>query len=120
MFYYCHWRKFHKAKNKLKLKKITEQAKFTYSPLDKAFEKQTKAIENQRKKQVEAIEEHGKQQISQKYKVLHTTQDKIFNDLINERMENIENLNNYVNFKYLIYYHNNTIRNIDFRSKNFF
>ena len=40
-------------------------------------------------------------------------QDKIFNDLINERMENIENLNNYVNFKYLIYYHNNTTRDIE-------
>ena len=30
--------------------KIIEQAKFTYSPLGKAFEKQTKAIEDQGKK----------------------------------------------------------------------
>ena len=29
---------------------IIEQAKFTYSPLGKAFEKQTKAIEDQGKK----------------------------------------------------------------------
>ena len=29
---------------------IIEQAKFTYSPLGKALEKQTKTIENQRKK----------------------------------------------------------------------
>ena len=28
-------------------RQITEQAKFTYSPLGKAFEKQTKAIEDQ-------------------------------------------------------------------------
>ena len=28
-------------------KQIIRQAKFTYSPLDKAFEKQTKTIENQ-------------------------------------------------------------------------
>ena len=35
---------------------IIEQAKFTYSPLGKAFEKQTKTIEDQRKKQVDALE----------------------------------------------------------------
>ena len=31
-------------------KQIIEQAQFTYSPLGKAFEKQTKTIENQGKK----------------------------------------------------------------------
>ena len=34
---------------------IIEQAKFTYSPLGKAFEKQTKTIEDQREKQVDAL-----------------------------------------------------------------
>ena len=34
---------------------IIEQAKFTYSPLGKAFDKQIKTIENQRKKKVEAL-----------------------------------------------------------------
>ena len=34
---------------------IIEQATFTYSPLGKAFEKQTKAIEDQGKKQVDAL-----------------------------------------------------------------
>ena len=34
---------------------IIEQTKFTYSPLGKAFEKQTKIIENQGKKQVDAL-----------------------------------------------------------------
>ena len=34
---------------------IIEQAKFTYSPLGKAFEKQIKTIEDQGKKQVEAL-----------------------------------------------------------------
>ena len=38
-----------------KQQQIIEQAKFTYSPLERAFEKQTKAIENQRKKQVDAL-----------------------------------------------------------------
>ena len=32
-----------------------EQAKFTYSPLGKAFEKQTKTIEDQGKKQIDAL-----------------------------------------------------------------
>ena len=35
---------------------IIEQAKFTYSPLEKAFEKQIKTIEDQGKKQVDALE----------------------------------------------------------------
>ena len=36
-------------------KRIIEQAKFTYSPSAKAFEKQIKTIEGQGKKQVEAL-----------------------------------------------------------------
>ena len=34
---------------------MIEQAKFTYSPLGKGFEKQTKTIEEQGKKQVDAL-----------------------------------------------------------------
>ena len=37
------------------IKDILEQAKFAYSPLGKAFEKQTKMIEYQGIKQVEAL-----------------------------------------------------------------
>ena len=36
--------------------RIIEIAKLAYSPLGKAFEKQTKIIEEQRKKQVKALE----------------------------------------------------------------
>ena len=36
-------------------RQIIEQAKFTYSPLGKAFEKQTIAIEEQRRKQIDSI-----------------------------------------------------------------
>ena len=35
---------------------IIEQAKFTYSPLGKTFEKQTKTIEDQGKKQTDPLE----------------------------------------------------------------
>ena len=38
---------------------VIEQAKFTYSPLGKAFEKQIKTIESQREKQVKAIQYQG-------------------------------------------------------------
>ena len=51
-------------------KQIREQAKFTYSPLGKAFEKQTKTIEDQRQKQVDAsksLESSDKQLPSIKY-----------------------------------------------------
>ena len=36
---------------------IIEQAKFTYSPLGKAFEKQTKTIEDHGKKHIKAIQD---------------------------------------------------------------
>ena len=42
-------------------RRVTEQAKFTYSPLGKALEKQTKTIEDQREKQIKENEENGKQ-----------------------------------------------------------
>ena len=39
---------------------IIEQAKFTYSPLAKAFEKQIKVTEDQGEKQIKILEEDGK------------------------------------------------------------
>ena len=41
-------------------RQIIEQAKFPYSPLGKAFAKQTKKIGNQREKQIKAIEDNKK------------------------------------------------------------
>ena len=42
-------------------RRAIEQTKFAYSPLGKAFGKQTKKIEDQSKNQLKAIEDHGKQ-----------------------------------------------------------
>ena len=39
--------------------RIIDQAKFTYSPLGKDFEKQTETIEEQGKKQIKAIDDHA-------------------------------------------------------------
>ena len=44
-------------------KQIIEQAKFTYSPLGKAFEKQRKVIEDQGKKQIKQFKEHRKETV---------------------------------------------------------
>ena len=47
-------------------KQIIEQAKFTYYPRGKAFEKQIKTIEDQEKKQIKAIENQGEIQTIKK------------------------------------------------------
>ena len=47
--------------------KIIEQAKFTYSPLGKAFEKQIKTIDDQGEKQIKAIQDEGQLKPIKKY-----------------------------------------------------
>ena len=105
-------------------KQIIEQAKFTYSPLGKAFEKQTKTIEYQEKKQVDILK-------TLKPKKLETIEDKsddnkkhlkykeVFNELSNERIGEIYNISNEISFNNLTYYFkgSNTalINCIDFR-----
>ena len=42
-------------------RKVTEQVKFTYSPLAKALEKQTKTIEGSSKNHIKTIDNHEKQ-----------------------------------------------------------
>ena len=42
-------------------RRVIEQAKFAYSPSEKAFEKHTKTIEDEGEKQVKAIEDNKKQ-----------------------------------------------------------
>ena len=46
---------------------IMEQAKFTYSPLGKAYEKQIKTIEDQEEKQIKAIKDQGHVKAIKKY-----------------------------------------------------
>ena len=80
------------------IKKIIEQAKFTYSPLGKAFEEQTKKIKDQGEERVKVIKEHGKELVksnkdvdknNMSYKKL---EDKIFNELSYKRICKIRNL----------------------------
>ena len=77
---------------------IIEQAKFTYSPLGKAFEKQIKTIEDQGEKQIKAIQDQGQLKTIKKYAYdaedtpFTSKQNEIFNKLVDERHEKIIDL----------------------------
>ena len=87
---------------------IIQQAKFTYSPLGKALEKQAKTIEDQGKKQVKAIQDN-KQLVNinndndYKDKLLLSRERKIFKDIYNKRLDKIEELNNKIDYNNLNY-----------------
>ena len=83
---------------------IIQQAKFTYSPLGKAFGKQIKTIEDQGKKQVKAIQD--KQIINKddyKDKLLVSKVREIFKDIYNKSLDKIEELNNSIDYNNLEY-----------------
>ena len=86
---------------------LIEQVKFTYSPLEKAFEKQTKTIEDQGKKQVKAIQDN-KQLVNidnddYKGKLLVSKEREIFKDIYNKRIDKLEELNNKIDYNNLNY-----------------
>ena len=80
---------------------IIEQAKFTYSPLGKAFKKQIKTIEDQRKKHVDALENLKPKEQTKPIEGKSNNQSKtkiIFNNLISKRKNIMNEL--YENFDY--------------------
>ena len=98
---------------------IIQQAKFTYSPLGKAFEKQTKTIEDQGKKQIKAIQDNKRQLINDddyKDKLLLSKEREIFKDIYNKRLDKIEELNNKIDYDNLKYVVVNSGKKIDFDS----
>ena len=71
---------------------MIEQDKFTYSPLNKAFEKQIKTKIKDKKK-IKALEEHGKQQVKSSGEIDSLTllkQKEIFDELANEKIGEIK------------------------------
>ena len=83
---------------------IIEQAKFTYSPLGKAFEKQIKTIEDQGKKQVDALENLKPKEETKPIEDKSNNQPKatiIFNELINERKKIMSKLYDSVDYNNL-------------------
>ena len=80
---------------------IIEKAKFTYSPLGKAFEKQTKAIENKGEKQIKAIQDNRKQLIGDddyKNKLLISKEREILKDIYNKKLDKLEELNTKIDY----------------------
>ena len=88
-------------------RQIIEQDKLAYSPLDKAFEKQIKSIEDQGEKEIKALEEQGKQLVKssgKKESSTHLKQKEIFEKLANKRIDKIQNLSKQIDFNNLTYY----------------
>ena len=86
---------------------IIQQAKFTYSPLGKAFEKQIETIEDQVKKQVKAIQDKQLVNIDNnddyKDKLLLSKEREMFKDIYNKRLDKIEELSNKIDYNNLNY-----------------
>ena len=83
---------------------IIEQAKFTYFPLGRAFEKQIKTIEDQGKKQFEALENLNPKEKTKPTEDKSNNQSKatiIFNKLINKRKNLMKELYNSVDYNNL-------------------
>ena len=78
---------------------ISGQAKFTYSPLGKAFAKQTKTIKDQGEKQIKAIQDNKEQLVDinndddYKNKLLLSKERGIFKNIYNKRLDKKEELN---------------------------
>ena len=85
-------------------KQIIEQARFTYSPLEKAFEKQRKTIEDQGQKQIDALE-----RLKTKEQTKATTYDdesleqkeESYNKLFHEKHDEIQELSREIDYKIL-------------------
>ena len=90
---------------------IIEQTKFAYSPLGKVFDKQIKTIEDQGKKQVDALNNLKsdnkitikKYTYDPKDTPFISKQREIFNKLVDEKLEEITDLDEKVNNDDLIY-----------------
>ena len=90
---------------------IIDQTKFTYSPLRKAFEKQTKTIKDQGEKQIKAIQDNKEQLVNinkdddYKNKLLLSKEREIFKNIYNKRLDKIKELSkkiDYNNLKYTV------------------
>ena len=82
---------------------IIEQAKFTYSPLGKTFEKQIKTIEDQGKKQIDALADLKPKEIKPINTKPGETQQSEYSDYFLNKLTIIQRSFELVNFYDLIY-----------------
>ena len=99
---------------------IIEQAKFTYSPLGKAFEKQIKTIEDQGQKQVDALKDlKPKEQtnaINDKSDDNTSISKEIYHKILKERMNEILKMSREINYSNLVYDFKGPTSSISWRS----
>ena len=96
---------------------MIEQAKFTYSPLGKAFEKQIKTIEDQGEKQVEALKDLKPKEQTKAIEGESSSQSKakkIFSDLIKERESMINKLYESVDYNNLKFEYVSSTKSVSF------
>ena len=99
---------------------IIEQKKFTYSPLEKAFEKQIKTIEDKGQKQIDALEnlkDQNKQLANDEDKLLISKKREIFTNIYNKRLDKIKELTKKIDGNNLIFTTLSTGATIDFSKK---
>ena len=100
-----------------------EQAKFTYYPLRKAFEKQVKTIEDQGQKQAEALEnlkDHEKRLVNvndYEDKLLLSKERETFKNIYNKRLDKIKELTEKIDDNNLEFVTLSTGRKTDFSKK---
>ena len=94
---------------------IIEQAKFTYSPLEKAFEKQAKTTEEQGEKQIKEIQDKRPTKSIKKFTYdindspIAFLKKEIYNKLTEESFEKVNNLDKKVGIEKLLFeYKGNT------------
>ena len=98
---------------------IIEQAKFAYSPLGKAFEKQIKTIENQGQKYIQALKKLKPKEQTKSIQGKSNNQSRaiiIFNEPINKRKNIMNELYNCINKKKLYFEYVDLTKNVNFMS----
>ena len=92
-----------------------EQAKFIYSPLGKAFEKQIKIVEDQGKKQIDALKilEPKAFESGSNNKPVITKE--IYDQILEERMDEILKMRDKIDFSNLTYNFKGQTASINFR-----
>ena len=96
---------------------IIEQAKFNYSPLGKAFEKQIKTIEDQGENHVEALKNLKPKEQTKAIEGKSNNQSKatnIFNDLIKERKSIMNKLYESVDMNKLYFKYEGNTKDVSF------
>ena len=85
-------------------RQIIEQAKFTYSPLGEAFEKQIKTIENLGEKHIKAIQDNKKQLTNtQEVTIKNIILENILNDEAKKEIDKISEIEKTVDREKLVY-----------------